>query len=297
MDIRIGYEQCNAVEVCSQVNCRSCSSSTPCPAGSTCMYYDSSNSGSCFINCGGFFDTSCPCNTYCQELYGEGGVLNFCAQESFFGSTNPCSQTTAFATNCTAPRLRQEQYNLQSVSVVVAAEGIDEILTAGESTASISSASCSTSEDCIDGDVCSVDTCSGGFCAYSYYQQCDSSDRIILRWFRPHQALIFSIFNQTDAQVSFRNELLSKGEQSSAEQGTLADPSNLGFEFNYFGNVVDSVQISPWGVLMIPPFIPCDGSFTSSLVVLFFNRRCLSDCFNLVYNLLHIIQCNSSLGE
>ena len=267
LDIRIGgYEQCENVQLCSQVNCQSCSSTNPCPAGSTCLYYDSSNSGSCFINCGGFFDTSCPCNSYCQELYGDGGVLNFCAQQSFFGSTNPCSQTNPFVVNCTAPRLRQESYYLQSASVVVAVEGVVDVSTSGVSSVYISSASCSTTGDCIDGDICSVDSCNGNFCEYTYHEQCDSTDREILRQFRPLQALLFSISNQTDSQSSFRNELLTQGQPSSAEFGTLADPTELGFSFDYFGNVVDSVQISPWGVLVVPPFIPCDGSFTSSKV-------------------------------
>ena len=268
VDIRIGgYEQCSKVELCSQLNCRSCNADNPCPAGSTCLYYDTSSSGSCFINCGGFFDSSCPCDSYCQELYGEGGVLNFCAPQSFFDSSDPCSQTSPFVANCTAPRLRQENYYLQSISVLVAVEGVEDVSTSGVSTVHISSVSCATSEDCLDGDICSVDRCIGGFCEYNYFRQCDSTDREILRLFRPQQALLFSFSNQTDSQSLFRSELFAKGQQSSAEVGTLADPAELRFSFNYFGNVIDSVQISPYGVVMIPPFIPCDGSFSSSKVI------------------------------
>lgn len=268
VDIRIGYEQCSDAQLCSQVTCRTCSSSDPCPVGSTCLYYDSSSVGGCFINCGGAFDTSCPCDSYCQELYGAGGDLNFCAVTSLFESNSLCSYATPFAVNCSSPRLRQEQYEALSLSAVVSVQNAIEVSTAGKCQVYVSSAFCLTTEDCIDGDICSLDECVNSFCQYSYDTQCQSSSREISQQFWPQRAVLFSIFNTSASQLSFLNDLSSRGRQAAAESGDLSPPpTTLEFPFDYFGNIVQSVQISPLGLLIIPPFLPCTGTFTSPKVM------------------------------
>jgi len=117
---------------------------------------------------------------------------------------------------------------------------------------------CNKDSDCFDENFCTIDTCinATSLCSNELVSwSCDSILQSIRENLTPFVYHTFIIHQTERLHNSFSAFMLKEGTLSSVsyhDDGPFQRVS-LNFVFNYFGNLVSAVYISPNGVIFLPP--------------------------------------------
>ena len=277
LQMNLGHQRCRYVEVCSKV-CSPCAFSSDCPSDSLCI--GDGYSSHCFAHCGGARDASCPCGQKCHSVSVNAGpfetsILHLCAPWPFEESSNladgackgytphesnlQCSTNFLFAT---ANRTNSSEYTLP-LSLYVKNGNCSH---AGTQLTAYVPFSCDRNDQCEDGDLCTLNWCAEGKCMQVQIDPaCQSMIPAVKDSLTPNSYFVIVQGEQLSAQEKFLRLVKSFGSPSPASKSYDVPHllEDLGFDFVYFGNAVKKVAISPYGLLLLPPFLPCTNSLGS----------------------------------
>ena len=278
LQVSLGSKPCHFAELCSRV-CSPCALNSDCPSDSLCV--GDGYSSHCFAHCGGEGDESCPCNQSCLTVAINAGlethILHLCAphpfKDSFSLSQGACkgysSNTSVIecSTNAFFSSPNRSNISKYSVSLYIGGNnsshiGVDYIATP--------SFTCQENRQCDDGDVCTLNWCEDGRCWQRRLDsECVSTILDVQENVHPKDYFVILQRNQHASQDRFLDSMHRLGTTSIASKSFDApELVDLGFKFLYFGNLVDRLAISPNGLLLVPPFLPCLNPIGSMEVIL-----------------------------
>ena len=278
--ISVFGENCANVDSCNKI-CKPCSEELLCPLDSVCLY-SSRTSRTCFMFCAGIHDTSCPCDSACARVDVSFDTISgpdyksvhLCTPKSFSagGSSSVCHDFNValqcelpYTTTSTVNKLQDAKFPL-NITVTSLVSGkisgtkhINGIL--------FHQKQCATNNDCYDGNICTREICNKtlGTCEYMEIDGCQSMSTSVRDEQAPFTYMLRRISNNQDLHTIFEKSVITKGTKSpiSGYDDFPLDSIKLHFSFNYFGNVITHMSLSPNGILQLPPVAHCNGNFAS----------------------------------
>jgi len=162
-------ENCDNPEICSKI-CSSCSDTLPCPLDSECL--NVGQGPRCFMFCAGPTDTSCPCDTFCDQVqinsYSGSVSVHLCTPVSFqLSNGNVCANYLNSGNErvqCSIPRASQISALPYTTNFSFA---VEEKYSVGNKQALILKW-CRADSQCHDGNICTVDTCVNARCGDTF---------------------------------------------------------------------------------------------------------------------------------
>jgi hypothetical protein len=133
--------------------------------------------------------------------------------------------------------------------------------------ASVLESTCEADEDCFDGDMCTVEYCSRyhGQCVMERLDNCVSSSRLVQQQQTPYLYFGYSRSAAEDIAMFESQMLCGDGVDDCFDDGAHAILSHthdnpvatfpLHFSFPFFGNVLSTVTLNPYGLLQLPPVL------------------------------------------
>lgn len=261
-------ESCGSVETCNCMACNVRSTTAQCPPNYVCL-----QSGAfqyCVVLCTNYDDLSCPCDQTCLPLAGSGtGTISICRPPDMDAYTRSCRVHTGNL-QCNAARAYQTQYVAASsasssyaVSLVTEDWSAQATVTPASTKESLSAGFCTDDIDCADGSIATLDTCDKAtkLCVYTAVSGVSSVLPSIAGRQSPY--MYHNFYSDSPAlaqrQTTSAAYLLQEGTLSStsAVDDYPMQVLSLSFPMVYFGNLVNTVYISPNGALALPPLRPC----------------------------------------
>jgi hypothetical protein len=285
-EVNVGSQRCGDLELCTGI-CESCQHN-PCPTDSVCL--NAGNRPSCFMYCSGKADKTCPCNTFCDgvTVFAESTkrlvTINLCTPFSFSSFDHTmCDQYDH------SDRMVCHAASVMPIENHTAPDGhvnLEAAVTIGNRAGSmIESVSvesvtwCKKDMDCFDGNLCTEDLCEShsvgthnvSQCVNRPIGDCDTSLPAVQARNRPFTYHTYIQKNTGPSQLQFEKKVLELGTRSFVSQKddypleTIVMP----FDFQYFGNLIRYLNLSPNGVLMLDPLKYCSSVINSVQVMIF----------------------------
>jgi len=148
--------------------------------------------------------------------------------------------------------------NLKSTTSLNVTISSDNLFVVGKQSYTPIEQKCKQDSDCFDENLCTKDTCnvSTGLCANELMSDfCDSISQSIRENLSPFVYHTFTIYQTIKLHDYFSSFMLKKGKMSTVsyvDDGPF-QRVQLRFVFNFFGNLVTEVFISPNGAIFMPP--------------------------------------------